>query len=180
MNKTYLIFEWDTCDGDTIVHGYVTGDKEKVKAVAKRTLRELKNKLGREEIYYCELPNLEANNVDLSSYVIFDHTENATKLTYPCGCKEEIELMIETSVSDSELNLVDAILEECYMNDEIDIEEHDKLSKYLDVKRVSLFVPNVFEPRRELIKKINTMLDTLGDDDMIELNNHIVKLTNKK
>lgn len=180
MDKTYLIFEWDTCDGDTIVHGYVSGNECKVKSVAKRTLRQLKNKLGREQIYYCELPELETNNIDLSDYVVFDHTENAILLTYPCSIKEELEFTIDTCINERELNLADSLVEECYMSDEIDLDEQEKLNKLIDVKRLSLNVSDSFEPRKELNKKLKQMIDTLDDKDMVALNNHLVKLKGER
>lgn len=138
MSKIYLIFEWDTYDVNTIVHGYVIGDEDKAKSISKRTLRELKSNLGREYIYYCELPKLELDTIDLSNYSVFDHEDNAIRLSYPCTPKEEIEFMIETSICEKELNSADFLLEESYMSDDLNLDEYANLSKLLDMKRLNL------------------------------------------
>lgn len=133
MNDIYIIFEFDTYDGDTVIHGVEIG-KDKAIHSAKKVLKEVHRVYNRDKVYINKVDVISEIKFDLSSYTSHKHLDGAEIIYLPTYKYER--LLFDIAIAES-LSLCDAIEDEIigdYMSEEISESEHKELLDILSAK----------------------------------------------
>ena len=137
MQDIYMIFEYDTYDGDTIIHGVEIG-KDKAIHSAKKVLKEVHRVYNRDKIYINKVDVISKVKFDLSDYTPLKHLDGAEIIYMPSYKYERLLFDIEMVETLIEWDVLETQVIEDYMNEYISESEHKELYALLLEKKDSL------------------------------------------